>query len=880
MAPPFFLSDEEFEARSSSQSLMEPCSVHQKRNRTSPETLDAHMQALSKAFTDLEMVMSRRYSLIDRESEVKIVLDDALFTDVQRCYKCANATVHTASEAMSPVMTAFPPLRMVNPTTRKKPGLPVSSRRPRPRHPGLPTGPVVKDIDSFPERGGTSKLQDSQMHERNSPEMDMDVHQDARMHQRDSCAVEPLSIRPKEVPQIEDTTHPDIIPGKEPEASNLGVQNVELQQDPFDDSNIKHQGSPIDEPSGKHRGSYLDESAANHQGSPDSEEDPEPDFKESAFPPAVYAEMIANLQQEVRREMKDGNYDKAELAHLKAIKHLTDREATLHIPYENEHRSATNETLAEIYLKQKHFDKAKSILHTLLKQEKADSDRKWRLYYMLAGVYLEQERLLEAEKYAKRAYIGRDKMLGKGHGLIIQSAAQLVQIFEAKGEPEAAQAFKNLYDPSSIQRNQEPQITKHIGTRRVQWNPDISIDINAPQKNGETPLITAVTCGDEEMLQHVLRSGADVEARGPDGLSPLMHAVWHGHEKIADVLISRGAKVDAPTAGWTPLHKACDMGNLTMVALLLANEADIEAKSPKKLVLKKGTPLDGKLAEPSWSSDEGDSDNSDADRGWTPLLRAANAGDEAIVRRLLDGNADIEARNPTKATPLICAAGMRHEAVVDLLLLRGANVEAEDEFGWKPLHRTLTTRGGEKVAQLLLNHNANINCVDLHGKTPLHQAIGKNDEDMTCFLLHAGALIEARDIAQRTPLFTAIECRLENMVYRLLEFGADASARDKNNRDALGVAQHAARKSPEITKLLTKHKKNSGIIGSSSGNSDSSRRGSWRDSNAMSTTSTAVSSFTGMHEDPSHTSLTSPRPESSKGSSWWSRKNSKSKIKR
>ena len=884
------------------------------------------------------MVLSRRYSLIDRESEVKIVLDDALFADVQRCYSCAKAIVHTASGSTSPVMKSVNTnLRTGNKNTiQRSPGLPPSPRPPSPRRPSQQAaGPVVKEIDTVPERRGTMEQHEFEVLVRHSLSLDVDVHLDPRLTQRNSCTVEPLAIRSKELPRIEDKALPKIIPEEGPDASpherpsarfqrdpfeetNAAYQRrpdtsplerpkAKLSRDPFEESNVKHQGSPIEDLNGKHRGSYLDDSDAQnrgsslydsdvkhpgsfvdesevkHQGSTDSEDDPEPDFKETGFPPAVYAEMIANLQQETHREMKAGDYDKAELAHLKAINYLTDREMTLQIPYENEHKSTMNETLAEIYVKQKQFDKAKSILNALLKQEKGDSDRKWRLYYILAGVYLEQKRLLEAEKYAKRAYGGREKTLGKGHGLIIQSATQLVQIYEAKGEPEAAQAFRNLYDAASIQRKNAPQITKHIGTRRVQWNPDISIDINAPQKNGETPLVTAVTCGDDEMLQRVLQSGADVEARGPDGMSPLMHAVWHSQEKIAAVLISRGAKVDVPTAGWTPLHKACELGDLAMMNLLLANEANIEAKSPKTLVIKKPNPVKSKTAEPSWSSEEEDSDSTDGDRGWTPLLRAANTGKEDIVRRLLDQNADIEARNPTKATPLICASGMRHEAIVDLLILRGANLEAEDEFGWKSLHRTLSTRGGERVAQLLLDHNANINCGDMSGKTPLHHAVEKNDEDMTTFLLHAGAQLEARDIAQRTPLFTAIECRLENMVYVLLEFGADASARDKNNRDALGAAQHAVRRSPEITKLLTKHKKNGGLLqAGSSGNSESSRRGSRRESNAMSTASTAVSSFSGITAAPntSRSSLTSTRPESSSGSSWWSRKSSKGKIKR
>lgn len=542
-----------------------------------------------------------------------------------------------------------------------------------------------------------------------------------------------------------------------------------------------------------------------HQNPPSVDlDDPEPGFKER-YPPTVYAELIFALQQEVQRELKAGNFPKAEAAHLKAITYSEERERHWDIPFAN--RSAMNETLAEIYVKSNQLDNAKSMLSDLLKQESTDSDRKWKLYHTLAEVYLEQKRLPEAEKYAKRAYIGREGSLGKGHGLILQSASLLVQICEAKGEPEEAQAFRNMYEANTHSTIDPPQISKHIGTRRVQWNPDLSVDINEVNKFGSTPLITAITCGDEDMLQRVLQNGADLELCGPDGVSPLMHAVSRGHEKIAGVLLSRGADVDLPSSDWTSLHRATDMGDIPMMKLLLANNADIEAKAPKRFATPRRRPSsDPRPSMESSVSDEADSDDSDSALGWTPLLRACQNGKDSVARLLIDSGAYIEAQNPSMATPLICAVESQNEALVELLLTRGANVEAEDEFGWKALHRTTINRGSEAVAQLLLDHDADINAICDHKKTPLHYAVEKDDEAMVSFLLRSGADISAVDIALRTPLHTAIEHRLEQMVYILLEYGADSAAKDKAGRDALSLATHTRRKSPEIVKLLNKHK--------------------------------------------------------------------------
>ena len=597
--------------------------------------------------------------------------------------------------------------------------------------------------------------------------------------------------------------------------------------------------------------------------------DPEPDF-EDGFPAIVYLELITALQQDVQRELEAEEYDKAEKSHRKAMKYCTDREKKLRIPFENQ--TEMHETLAQIYQKQKQLDKAKRVLHRLLMQEKKDSDRKWRLYHTLAEIYQEQNRLPEAEKFAKRAYIGRDRSLEKGHNLILQSVSLLVEIYEQQGEKEPAEAFKRIYrSASSVSHqdrisndgglsyrsgsivSQQPSISTQredafLNKSRIRWAPDAWVDsssINAPTKSGETPMISAIATGDDELVRLMLQRGADVEARCGDEMTPLMHAINHGYNSIAELLLSRGAQVDAPTSGWTPLHRATELMNISMVNILLASGADIEAKSPKVFSFRKNALSRMKSPKP----DDPDDDQSMSDnRGWTPLLRAASHGEEAMVRLFLDNGANIEARNPSNATPLICAAERQLEAIVDLLLSRGADVHAEDEFGWKPLHRALVNKGGERVAGLLLSRDANVNDRDRYRKTPLHHAIEKGDDQIVHFLLNAGADIEARDIAERTPLHTAIEARLEIMVHILLDNGADMDAMDKGGRNALSAANHALRKSPEIITLLAKAKKTKQAeLGRGGGGS---RRGS-----------------SNLDHIPSRTT----------SGSWWSRRSSKEK---
>lgn len=565
---------------------------------------------------------------------------------------------------------------------------------------------------------------------------------------------------------------------------------------------------------------HMNDINTKRRGSFDSEcesiFDPEPEF-EDRFPPEVYSELISSVRREVEAQKEAGEYQLAEQTHRRAMEYLMDRERKLGISYDNQ--TEMHDILADIYMKQNKFDKAKPLLNRLLMQENGETERKWRLYHSLAEICREKGRLGEAEKFAKRAYIGREKSLNKDDRLLLESVNLLVNVYELQHKTETAEALRRVYraesaappvpeksERRSVKVQPQPEEQPHISQSHVRWAPDAWVDpssINALKRSGETPLISAITTGDDELVQLMLQRGASVEARCADQITPLTHAVSHGYLSILELLLRRDAQIDSKTAGWTALHKAADMVNISIVRLLLENGADIEARSPKDFSPKKH-PL-ARLGSDYDDYDEVDA--SDVDEGWTALLRASAKGQDAMVGLLLEKGADIEARNPSNGTPLICAAEGNYEATVELLLKSGANVNAEDQFGWKPLHRVMVNRGGEGVAQMLLTHGANINARCSYLKTPLHHAIEKGNDSMVSFLLTAGADFEARDIAERTPLHTAIESRLENMVHLLLEAGADADAKDKGGHDALGAANRALRRSPEIISLLARHKK-------------------------------------------------------------------------
>jgi ankyrin repeat protein len=65
---------------------------------------------------------------------------------------------------------------------------------------------------------------------------------------------------------------------------------------------------------------------------------------------------------------------------------------------------------------------------------------------------------------------------------------------------------------------------------------------------------------------------------------------------------------------------------------------------------------------------------------------AVENGHEAVVKLLLDKNADLESKDEYGQTALSWAVANDREAVVKLLLDKNADIESK--YGWTPLPRT------------------------------------------------------------------------------------------------------------------------------------------------------------------------------------------------
>ncbi|KAK2752205.1 hypothetical protein FQN55_008095 [Onygenales sp. PD_40] len=283
-------------------------------------------------------------------------------------------------------------------------------------------------------------------------------------------------------------------------------------------------------------------------------------------------------------------------------------------------------------------------------------------------------------------------------------------------------------------------------------------------------LHTAARNGLEIPLRELVDSGVPVYSREEDTLfTPLHQAAMRGYLGIVAFLLENGADPQAKNCqGQTPLHLAARHGMVSVIELLLDQGALIDATS-----------YDGKTA----------------------LHRAAKANSLETVRLLLDRGADVNALDAFFLTPIDVAAGRRESTqVVDYLLQKGADVKGD--YVSKALH--FSVRNGESLTVLvLLDHGAKLS--QYCGWSVLRAAVASGSLSTVEILLTHGAGLEVRDSSGRTALHQAAVNGNVLMIQYLLEAGALAKTTDSNGNTAADLASiYGHKKACEILPKIEK----------------------------------------------------------------------------
>jgi len=75
---------------------------------------------------------------------------------------------------------------------------------------------------------------------------------------------------------------------------------------------------------------------------------------------------------------------------------------------------------------------------------------------------------------------------------------------------------------------------------------NLEFDFNL-KLNGSPLLVSAADYGQSEVIQYLIKNGANVNTPSDHGITPLLAAIWEDHVEAVKVLLENGAKKDGKT---------------------------------------------------------------------------------------------------------------------------------------------------------------------------------------------------------------------------------------------------------------------------------------------------------------------------------------------
>ncbi|XP_056153779.1 death-associated protein kinase 1 [Lampris incognitus] len=299
-----------------------------------------------------------------------------------------------------------------------------------------------------------------------------------------------------------------------------------------------------------------------------------------------------------------------------------------------------------------------------------------------------------------------------------------------------------------------------------------SYDVNQPNKHGTPPLLIAAGCGNIQIIEVLMRKGAEIQAHDKSGANAIYYSARHGHVGTLKFLHEKKCPLDVQDkCGETALHVASRYGNVDVVSYLCSI-----------------------LANPDLADREQE----------TPLHCAAWHGYSAVARVLCQARCQVDARNREGESPLLTASARGFRDIVECLVEHGANLDATDKDGHTALHLAVR-RCQVGVVRCLIRHRCPLDQQDRHGNTPLHIACKDGNLTIVTAICHAKASLDLPNKYGRTPLHLAASNGSLEVVRHLCLAGAniDVITNDGKTAEDLASSEHHE----HIVMLLGKLKK-------------------------------------------------------------------------
>ena len=213
-------------------------------------------------------------------------------------------------------------------------------------------------------------------------------------------------------------------------------------------------------------------------------------------------------------------------------------------------------------------------------------------------------------------------------------------------------------------------------------------EVDAADKNGETPLVIAVKKGKLALVDALVAGGADVNRRNVvDDMAPLDVAAFIGNLEVLKALLGYGSRAKSVNSvGATALHHVVAFEAADLVHALADAGADASAENTNGMMPIHNASIRGSPTAIMSLTQRGADTEARTKSGLTPLQLAAECGKVSAIDALAAAGADINLRTTTNDTSALDLAAQNGEVdAMNALIRNGANVRAGNASGYTAL---------------------------------------------------------------------------------------------------------------------------------------------------------------------------------------------------
>ncbi|KAJ3756024.1 ankyrin repeat-containing domain protein [Lentinula raphanica] len=294
-------------------------------------------------------------------------------------------------------------------------------------------------------------------------------------------------------------------------------------------------------------------------------------------------------------------------------------------------------------------------------------------------------------------------------------------------------------------------------------------DINFHGDIYGTAITAAVLGGHQDVVEYLVQHGANINLKVVIYGTALAAAALKGHQNVVEYLVQCGANINLQGDN-TAIGAAAYGGHQGIIEYLLQHGADINLQ---------GGYFGTAIAAALWGQSDvvgyllqngADINLQGSDVG-TAIAAAASAGHQNIVEYLVQCGADINLQGGNYGTAIATAAFWGHQDMVKYLVQNGADINLQGGYYGTAI-TAAALRGHQDVVEYLVQHGADINLQGGDYGTAVAAAASQGDQNIVEYLVQHGADINLHGGKYRTAIEAAAFRGHQDIVEYLQQHGA------------------------------------------------------------------------------------------------------------